>query len=307
MNVDELQRHKDIRNDAKNRLPDMIRERLGDYQLESVYAHDVMKNNSQVLLGVTVVPKEQDMAPCIYVEPYLPPDPARFSDERIWDGIAERMARDFRYALEVIEPDQVELFDENGLEEKLILELISRDRNRELLENGVYKEYLDLAAVLRWEMICGGRIGSVSVSKPVFRKWGRSLDELYQIALRNTMRKYPLRIEPLRDVIEDLSQGLLPSTDSPFFYVGTERGIQGSIAILYPGALREIYRRIGEEYYIIPSSINELLALPAQDVAGLEYLKDLISEINSNMLERTEVLTDALYVYRPDLDELEIV
>ena len=307
MNVDEFQRHKGIRETAKEKLPELIREKLEDYQLESVYAHDAMKKNGQLLLGVTVVPKGQDMAPCIYVEPYLPPDPAQLSGHEIWEQVAERMAKDFRYALEVIEPDQVKLFDAAWLEEKLVLELVNKEKNLSLLKNNTYKEFMDLAAMLRWEMVCGNRVGSAAISEQVVREWGRSVDELYDIALANCMKKYPARIEPLRNVLDEMSRGLLTDVDSPFYYVGTERGVQGSIAILYPGVLKEIYEKMGEPYYIIPSSINELLALPvgAEDETG--YLMDLIHEINSHMLDKTEVLTDALYRYRVETDTLETV
>ena len=187
------------------------------------------------------------------------------------------------------------------------MDLLKIEMILSMLKNNTYKEFLDLAAMLRWEMVCGNRVGSAAISEQVVREWGRSVDELYDIALANCMKKYPARIEPLRNVLDEMSRGLLTDVDSPFYYVGTERGVQGSIAILYPGVLKEIYEKMGEPYYIIPSSINELLALPvgAEDETG--YLMDLIHEINSHMLDKTEVLTDALYRYRVETDTLETV
>ena len=307
MNVDEFQKQTGIREFAKTELPDMIRERLSDYQLTSVYASETVKNNGKVLLGITVVPKGQEISPCIYVEPYIPPDPSRLRGKETWSKVADRLANDFRYALDSIKPESVTIFDPAGIEENLVLELVNREKNLELLKDRPYRSYLDLAAIMKWRVFCGGRAGTVAISNEVTETWDIPVDELFDIALQNTMRLYPPRVDPLDEVIREISQGILSDIDSPFYYVGTKHGLKGSIALLYPGLLRQIYETIGETYYLIPSSINELLALPESYESDQDRLRDLIWEVNTYMLDRSDVLADTLYRYNPEYDKLEML
>ena len=307
MNVDEFQKHDSIRRFAMAELPVMIEERLRDISPAEVYSREILKNNGKVLLGITVVVKDSDMAPCIYVESYLPPDPSEFLRQGVWEDVADRMASDFRYALDMMEPDPEILFRTEDIPEKLVLDVINRDKNRKLLENFPYREYLDLAVLMKWEVVCGGRTGRIPITNEILKDWGRTFDELYDIALQNTMRKNPQRLAPLNEVLEQLSQGVLQDVESPFYYVSTERGLQGAVAILYPGLLKELYEKLQDVYYLIPSSINELLALPKNLGPDHGRLMELIGDVNSNMLDQTEILSDSLYIYVPESDQLKIV
>ena len=307
MNIDEFQRNTSLRRFVEEKLPDMIRDRLSDCRIESVYARNTRKNNGQVLLGLYVQSEDRDLAPCIYVEPYIPPDPSILKEEGIWDRIADRIAGDFRYALDVIEPKTEELYRPEDVSEHLILKLINRQKNEELLQNYPYRSFLDLAVLLEWEVICGRRKGMIHISQEVLDSWGRSFDEMYEIALANTMRKYPLRIAPLGCILADLSEGRFPNEESPFYYVGTVRGLQGGVAILYPGLLKEVYRQIGEAYYLIPSSINELLALPCSYDSDQVHLMNLVWDVNTFVLDRADILSDSLYLYHPEEDRLEMI
>ena len=306
MKVDEFQKQESIRRFAMEQLPDMIKERLADLSPESVYARESIKNNGKVLLGITVVPKDRDMAPCIYVERYIPPDPSRFLQEGVWERIADKMAGDFRYALNLMEPEGESLFLPEDIPEKLVLDVVNLEKNRNSIGDQPYREYMDLAILMRWETICGGRTGKIPVTREILEEWGRSYDELYDIALKNTVRKYPGRIAPLEEILNEYSHGLIRDLESPFYYIGNESGLRGVAAILYPGLLRSLYDRIGAPYYVIPSSINELLALPVSFEPDRERLDGLIWEVNTYMLDRSEILSDSLYQYQPDIDQLVI-
>ena len=307
MNIDEFNRMPRIRQTAAEVLPDLIRERLSDLEPEDVYTRETIRNNGQQLLGISVVPKDSDISPCIYVESYIPPDPSILEQEGIWDRIADHISEDFRYALDVVEPQPEDLFRPEDIEEHLVLKLVNYQWNEEFLKGYPHKIYQDLAALLEWEVVCGKRQGTIHITNDILHRWGKTFDEMYEVALSNTMRKYPGRIAPLSDILEEYTGGSLENVDSPFYYIGTERSIQGCVAMLYPGLLREVYQQMGEPYYLIPSSINELLALPVSFDSDPEKLKELIWEVNTYMVERTEVLSNVLYIYRPELDDLEII
>ncbi len=307
MNVDEFQKQESIRRFAMEQLPHMIEERLSDYDLESVYARESTRNNGRVLVGITVSPRGREMAPCIYVEPYLPPDPSRFLQKGTWERVADRLAADFRYALDMLEPEGEPIFLAEEIPEKLILDVVNLEKNSEVLKEQPHREFLDLAIVMQWLVTCGGRTGRIPVTHDILEEWGRSFDDLYDTALENTIRRYPGRLDPLGEVVSEMSHGLVSDMPNPMYYIGTQHGLQGVAAILYPGLLHSLYERLGEAYYVIPSSVNELLALPVSMEPDPERLDNLIWEVNTYMLDRSEVLSDSLYLYSPESDSLEIL
>ena len=332
MNVEEFQRQKKIREFAKEHLPEMVRQRLTDRSISEVYSKESVKNNGEVYLGITVVPAGQEIAPCIYVESYIPPDPAVFQQEGVWEKVADRMAFDFRYALDTVEPKAEELFLEKDIKDKLILKVVNRDRNDKLLSMYPHKDFLDLSVLLEWEVTCGGRIGYIHISDAILQNWGQSFDEMYQVALENTMRKYPGKVEPLENVLRELigddnsicPHGILGASDSgassetageetlsdfksPFYYLGTSRSVQGVVVLLYPEMMKEVYRKIKEPFYVLPSSVNELLVLPCSFEPRHDRLKNLVWEVNTYVLDRADILSDLLYVYDPESDELKVL
>ena len=67
--------------------------------------------------------------------------------------------------------------------------------------------------------------------------------------------------------------------------------------MLYPGVLKEMADRIGGDFFIIPSSVHEVILLPDTDKGLNEALKQLIWEVNRTKVAPEEVLSDALYRY----------
>ena len=341
-------------------LPGMIRERLEDLPIISLHTEEVMKNNGTVLMGIYLRLQGSNISPCLYVEPYLPPDVNR--QPICWDRIADGMAGDFRSAVIVsYEEKQAladNLFNPEDIPERLELTLINREMNKELLKKLPHKDYLDFSIIMRWEMMCGGRRSIVKVSDDVLKIWGidpsdhsdqdtknaaeqnntaeqYTLDSLFQVALINTMRKFPGRVSPLDDVVEDITGNktnnnadnnnadnnnadnnelsgmgfagsLCAPMHSPFYFLGTENLCNGAVSVIYPGMLRKMYEALGEAYYLIPSSINEFLALPLSFEPFPERLVEIIASVNEDVLPRMEVLSNSLYIYRPEQDELEI-
>lgn len=52
---------------------------------------------------------------------------------------------------------------------------------------------------------------------------------------------------------------------------------------------------------MIPSSINEVLVYPfSEGELDQKHLASLIGDVNTNCLDRTEILSDKAYIYTPD-------
>ena len=90
-------------------------------------------------------------------------------------------------------------------------------------------------------------------------------------------------------------------------YVLTNRLRQnGAGCLLYPGALEQVAGQIGGSYYILPSSIHEVIALPASAAEDPQELSRIVREINLSEVLPEEVLSDGVYRFDMESGQLSV-
>ena len=81
----------------------------------------------------------------------------------------------------------------------------------------------------------------------------------------------------------------------------------GASCILYDSMLKHCEEYLGSSYYLLPSSVHEVILIPAEAVADSGELAAMVRDINQTQVLRTEVLSDQIYFYRPESGQLSIV
>ena len=72
-----------------------------------------------------------------------------------------------------------------------------------------------------------------------------------------------------------------------------------------PETLKGVHEKLGEDFYILPSSVHEVLILKESDFPGsVEELKEMVATINREQVEPVDRLSDT--VYRFDGKKLSI-
>ena len=74
-------------------------------------------------------------------------------------------------------------------------------------------------------------------------------------------------------------------------------GIYGASCLLYGGILDSLCQRMDSDLLVLPSSIHEVLILPALSDIDCIGLKKIIRQINREELSREDFLSDELYFY----------
>ena len=77
--------------------------------------------------------------------------------------------------------------------------------------------------------------------------------------------------------------------------------------MLRKDVIKAFTERIGRDVYIIPSSVHELLLYPANENAIVPEINSMINEVNRNVLNPIDVLSDHAYFYSRELDDISIV
>ena len=81
----------------------------------------------------------------------------------------------------------------------------------------------------------------------------------------------------------------------------------GASALLYDNQLEKVAEKIKEDFYILPSSIHEVIIVPKKYGAPKDYMVKMVREINGENLDMEERLADNVYFYSIDTKELQIV
>jgi hypothetical protein len=66
--------------------------------------------------------------------------------------------------------------------------------------------------------------------------------------------------------------------------------------LLYPGILQEIAEYLGGGFFVLPSSVHEVILLPDHGEEAGDLL-EIVTEINHTQVAEEEILIDAVYKY----------
>jgi hypothetical protein len=190
---------------------------------------------------------------------------------------------------------------------QIIMRLVNYDKNKEILQDCPYIRFHDLAISFRW-LAHQDEIGisTALISNKEMERWGISLDQLYEDAVVNTERIFPVQINRLKDVME--TKGMLSEGGEFDLYLMTNnQGINGATCILYNNVLRDFARIHKTSFYLLPSSIHEMMICFTDEQISEEMLLSLVKEANHLVVTMGEVLSDNIYYYDAKKDELSMI
>ena len=77
-----------------------------------------------------------------------------------------------------------------------------------------------------------------------------------------------------------------------------EGNVHGAGVLAYENFMEKASERVGgESFFILPSSIHELLIVPDNGIMDLRHLESMVREVNATTVDPSEKLTDNVYHY----------
>lgn len=192
--------------------------------------------------------------------------------------------------------------------ESLITVLINYDRNKDVLHKTPHRRFLDLALVPvliknidienSYEFIDSACINDMDISFDLFM----------DIAYFNYRRKMGTRMFSMFDYIKPFEDELcsesldcvdyIPDISKGLYVVSNKYLMYGAAAMCNDELLELIGRYFKTDYYIIPSSINEILVFPKDEFINEDDCKEMIRTVNTFALgSPDQYLSDNLYKY----------
>lgn len=109
-----------------------------------------------------------------------------------------------------------------------------------------------------------------------------------------------MRFEPLSQTMEDLIPKGIPEpkdSDKAVLYILSNNIItEGASYIVYKEVLIGIRKALNSDFFIIPSSINEVMILKT-GINGKTYLKKVLKLINDIYIDQSDILSNNIYLY----------
>lgn len=136
---------------------------------------------------------------------------------------------------------------------------------------------------------------SIPVTFSLMEHWETTVADLDKIAKINNPLIRPVSIHSMKEMLADIFPDVeISETPFPFFLITNENMSHGAIAVTYTGVEEQLKQLLGD-FYLIPSSIHEMLAI-SRNTAAPEVLSEMIQEINDTQVSTEEVLDNVPYM-----------
>ena len=135
------------------------------------------------------------------------------------------------------------------------------------------------------------------------RTSGFTEDEIFSKALDNAIKRYPADVCKLSEVLGSDNSAYKPPL---YLAKAAKMGDFGAIVMLYKGVLRKFAKEHGG-FYILPSSVHEVLFMPRGTGIGENDLLSMIQQINEEVVDPYDILSDSLYYYDDESEMIRIV
>lgn len=268
--------------------------------------HPVKKNNGMIYDGLVIINPKFNIAPTIYLNPYYHWYLDGVSIDSILDAILSTY-NDFKPT----EDFDISFCDDfSKVQDKIIFQLISYEKNQKQLKDIPYIKYLDFAII--FEVYVGAQLpefGTITVTDALLSRWGIDTETLIRASMQNTPRILPCSIINMVEFLAKKCPGYASQMravcdfDSlPMYILTNSRQTNGASAVLYPGVLSSLSKKLGGNMLLIPSSIHEFLVMPLDSDIDVCNLSEFICEVNSTEVRDEEVLGERYYIYDSKTD-----
>lgn len=307
----------------KDIVTDNIKDYLpAEYENANVRLSDVVKNNDTHYTGLSILNEGENISPTIYLEDFY-----ELLDEKTPDEVLTKIASVYVEAKDnekIMGVQKVveDISNFNATKDKISARVVNLEANKERLENLPHKEMGDLAVtyyVNLGEAPDGSKM-SVAINNAMMNEYGVEVNELHELACENMERVNPARFMDIRDVLLEMmvpgyaemspeekqyqmeSMGMDVPEQNMFVLSNTDKNF-GAAAVLDSEMMDKIREEVGD-FYILPSSVHELLIVPKSANVDLETLQDMVKDVNSTHVAPNEILSDNVYEYDPETKEM---
>ncbi len=288
----------------KEQFVEDVKAGLSDSGIEANVTVNTVNKLNESYEAVTVTPEGSNIGVNIGIDKFY----EALDTGRTYDEVLDK-------AVEVINSgisqrpdfDINSLSDYSQMKEKLAMEVVSAETNAEMLATVPHQNIEDMAVVYRFVLNSDdeGR-ASILVTNQLLQSMGVTPEQLHADAMENAPQIKPVEIKGMSEVMAEMMgveqaqmMGIFPvAPEDEKIYVATVPDkVHGAGVLAYQNFMEQAAERAGGDFFILPSSIHELLIVPDKGEMGLKDLEAMVREVNATQVAPADKLTDSVYHY----------
>lgn len=296
----------EMKSEVMSRLPDDV---TGDILVDDV---EVVKMNDQKLHGLTFKMPGVDAAPTLYVDEMY----EAYKDGADLGYLATEMADMYSASRNAVAPPEVDLSYDN-VKDKLTVRLLEKKRNHEFLSTMPYVSVGHGLAVIADINMGEDRGGDwrIAINNGVLESLGVDKESLFSDAMSNAKIYDPASLvdmssalfSPEKVNLLEREEPIAPEDIGGMYVLTNSTGSLGAAALFYPDVKEKAAEILGGDYYILPSSVHEVILVPASAGINEKELCDMVKQANRTVVDERDILSDDVYHYSRDERRLDKV
>lgn len=188
----------------------------------------------------------------------------------------------------------------------MYIAVVNTAENASALERCPHEAVANLSAVVKSDLGDDRYLLVTNDFVPLFQKTPEEIMEQARINsaregftcrdMNQVIQETLLSDPAMRDFMPEMQ---IPAADDcPLYVITTPRGIDGASVIASRDFLREVHDRLGEDFYILPSSRHEVLAIPVSKIpTDTEELAAMVASVNATEVEPRDRLSNDVYYF----------
>lgn len=285
--------------------------RLGDRY--KVNTEEAVGNNGVIMQLLRISSREQNAEPAIFLDSFW----ESYEQGEEWEHVIDRILKIYENGIPK-EPVNMKFFmDFDCVKDRIAYKLINAEKNERLLSRIPHIRFLDLAICFYYAFFhktLGN--GSILVYNTQVEMWNTDTVELLRLAQKNTGHLFGMELQPMMDLLKELADDILQKLSEEDFLLAEEIPLKilsngrhqfGAACMLYPGVLKKIAEDSGADLYILPSSVHEVILMADTGREDPGKLAEMVKEVNSAQVLPEEVLSDHVYYYDREKDQVCII
>ena len=282
--------------------------------------HESIKNNGVSLWNISIKEKRSIVAPSIYLEEYYERYLTDICDIKT---IAGEIVEIFKNHKNDIEFDINCFRNFEIIKDNIRCKLINTEKNRSFLEGVPHIEFLDLSIIF----YCLFKETSIYTQSCTIQNihldlWNIDIEELFNIAKENTVKYCGFQIKSMNQIVgemlyKDFSDDNITEENfeefmekdeakTPMYVLTNNQKMFGAVCILYKNILKKFSDILENDFFIIPSSIHEVILIPYQSCEDVEKYNEMVQEVNNTSVTEEDRLADHIYLYKSELNQVII-
>lgn len=262
----------------------------------AVEATHVSKLQGRSYDGISIIPQDSIMGMTMDMQPYF----QMMQDGIPYETVLENLAGT---AVDRYEGKPDISLEEIGnyavVKDHLTVQLVGKERNEEMLRQIPHHDLEDMSVIYRLQIRSDGYgEASITVTNAMLEQYGVTAEQLHRDALESAAVRHPYEIRTMSEIFSEFSDGMIiPEEELPLYVATNESRLNGAGVLSYPGFLEVAADRLKGSFYILPSSVHEVILLPEKSAFSVQELQAMVQDINAAEVSPEEQLSNHVYHY----------